>query len=86
MIWDLLKNVLLINFVFGKVIKYLNVLFVMTDYECGGSRNKKKDKMREKKKNPYKTGGRFRSSEIKDTDNSSKKVTNLKKRKAKKRK
>jgi len=28
-------------------------------------RNKKKDKMREKKKNPYKKGGKFRSSKIK---------------------
>jgi len=29
-------------------------------------RNKGKDKRKEKKKNPYKIGGRFRSSEIKE--------------------
>ncbi len=27
-------------------------------------RKKKKDKLREKKKNPYKTGGRFRASNV----------------------
>ncbi len=51
------------------------------DYACGGRRNKKKDKRREKKKNPYKTGGRFRASAIKETENSSKDVTNVKKAK-----
>jgi hypothetical protein len=56
------------------------------DYACGVRRNKKKDKLKEKKKNPYKTGGRFRSSEVKETDNSSRKVINLKKRKVRKRK
>jgi hypothetical protein len=56
------------------------------DYACGSSRNKKKDKMREKKKNPYKTGGRFRSSAITDLDNASSKVENLKKAKSKKKK
>ncbi len=58
----------------------------MSDYACGESRKKKKDKLKEKKRNPYKTGGRFRGSFINDTDNSSKKVINLKKRKAKKKK
>lgn len=51
----------------------------MDDYGFGGRRNKKKDKKREKKKNPYKTGGKFRSTSINETDNSSEKVTNLKK-------
>jgi len=36
----------------------------MADYECGGSRNKRKDKQREQKKHPYKSGGRFRSSNV----------------------
>lgn len=54
------------------------------DYGFGGRRNKKKDKMREKKKNPYKTGGRFRGSTVDETDNTSRKVTNLKKAKGKK--
>ena len=52
------------------------------DYAIGGSRNKKKDKMREKKKNPYKAGGRFRVMDVEETDNSSKKVISLKKKKA----
>ena len=57
------------------------------DYACGGCRNKKKDKKREKKKNPYKTGGRFRVSiTVKETDNTSKKITNVKKAKNKKKK
>ena len=56
------------------------------DYACGVRRNKKKDKLKEKKKNTYKTGGIFRSSEVKETDNSSRKVINLKKRKVRKRK
>jgi hypothetical protein len=30
------------------------------DYEFGGKRKKKKDKLREKKKHPYKSGGRER--------------------------
>jgi hypothetical protein len=56
--------------------------FMSDDYACGGNRNKKKDKMREKKKNPYKAGGRFRTSTtIKETNNTSKKVTNIKKSK-----
>ncbi len=55
------------------------------DYVYRDSRNKKKDKRREKKKNPYKTGGRFRAfTNVKETDNTSKKVTNVKKVKAKK--
>ena len=36
----------------------------MADYECGRSRNKRKDKKREKKKHPYKSGGAQRSSGI----------------------
>ena len=54
------------------------------DYAFGGRRNKKKDKMREKKKNPYKSGGRFRASGVNELDNSSEKVTNVKKEKARK--
>lgn len=54
------------------------------DYAFGGNRNKKKDKFKEKKKNPYKTGGKFRSSSVEETKNSSNKVTNLKKQKAQK--
>lgn len=54
------------------------------DYACGGRRNKKKDKLKEKKKNPYKVGGRFRGSTVIETDNSSKTVINLKKKKNKK--
>ena len=37
------------------------------DYDCGQKRNKRKDKMKDKKKHPYKKGGRFRSSEIDPT-------------------
>jgi hypothetical protein len=54
------------------------------DYGFGGKRNKKRDKAKKKRENPYKSGGRFRSSSISDTDNASKKVTNLKKAKNKK--
>jgi len=36
------------------------------------TRNKRKDKKREKKKHPYKKGGRFRSSAVKETSNKSK--------------
>lgn len=35
------------------------------DYACAGKRNKSKDKKREKKKNPYKSGGKYRSVELK---------------------
>jgi hypothetical protein len=56
------------------------------DYAFGGSRNKKKDKARKKRENPYKTGGKFRSSMVNELDNSSEKVTNLKKSKNKKKK
>ena len=51
-----------------------------------GSRNKKKGKLQEKKRNPYKVGGRFRGMEIKETQNVSEKVINLKKKKAKRKK
>jgi len=51
-----------------------------------GARNKKKDKLHEKKKNPYKTGGRFRVMGVKETDNTSKKVISLKKKNQKKKK
>jgi len=55
------------------------------DYACGSSRNKKSNKAKLKReKSPYKTGGRFRSSAINETDNSSKKVINVKKKKNKK--
>lgn len=54
------------------------------DYGFGSRRNKKKDKFKKRKENPYKSGGRFRSLNVDDTDNSSKKVTNLKQKKAKK--
>ena len=53
------------------------------DYAVGGSRNKKKDKMREKKRNPYKAGGKFRAMDVEELDNTSKKVVNVKKQKAK---
>lgn len=45
------------------------------DYDCGGSRNKKKDKKREKKRNPYKSGGSLRSSKVdlKESQKASKK-------------
>jgi len=39
----------------------------MGDYECGTSRNKRKDKKKEKKRHPYKSGGRFRSSSVKES-------------------
>lgn len=61
--------------------------FMSDDYACGSSRNKKRDKAKKKRENPYKSGGRFRTSAtISDTDNTSKKVTNLKKAKNKKKK
>jgi hypothetical protein len=53
------------------------------DYACGSSRNKKRDKAKKKRENPYKTGGRFRSSAIEETKNASKKAVNVKKEKAK---
>jgi hypothetical protein len=56
------------------------------DYACGSSRNKKKDKARKKRENPYKTGGRFRSFNVSETSNVSKKVENLKKKNGKKKK
>lgn len=31
-------------------------------FKCNSERKKKKNKLKEKKKNPYKTGGRFRAS------------------------
>jgi hypothetical protein len=34
------------------------------DYGCSEKRNKGKDKRREKKKNPYKTGGKYRGTKI----------------------
>ena len=37
----------------------------MSDYCCGDKRNKGKNKLREKKKHPYKVGGKFRSTDIK---------------------
>lgn len=51
-----------------------------------GARNKKKRKFEEKKRNPYKTGGRFRGTEVKETENKSENVTNLKKKKNKRKK
>lgn len=54
------------------------------DYAFGGSRNKKKDKAKKKRENPYKTGGRFRSSVVNELDTSSKKAKNVKKEKQKK--
>lgn len=56
------------------------------DYACGANRNKKKDKAKKKRENPYKTGGRFRALNVVETDNSSRKVINLKKKKNKKKK
>lgn len=40
----------------------------MDDYAFGSKRNKKKGKFREKKKHPYKSGGKFRSTPIDETD------------------
>jgi len=66
---------------------YFKVIFVIynmsDDYISGGGRNKKKNKMREKKKNPYKSGGRFRAVNVELT-NSVGNVINVKKRDAKK--
>jgi len=53
------------------------------DYVSGGARNKKKNKLKEKKKNPYKVGGRFRSANVELT-NSSGNAINVKKRNSKK--
>jgi len=36
----------------------------MSEYSCGDKRKKKKDKSREKKKHPYKAGGKFRGTKI----------------------
>lgn len=41
----------------------------MGSYECGSSRNKKKDKARKKRENPYKSGGRFRTFNVDETSN-----------------
>lgn len=54
------------------------------DYACGSSRNKKRDKAKKKRENPYKTGGRFRTLNVKETENPSGNVINLKKKKNKK--
>lgn len=35
-----------------------------SDYACSDKRNKGKDKKRDKKKHPYKKGGRLRSTKI----------------------
>jgi hypothetical protein len=37
----------------------------MSDYACSEKRNKGKNKMKEKKKHPYRKGGKFRTGEIK---------------------
>jgi hypothetical protein len=58
----------------------------MSDYAFGSRRNKKKDKFKERKRNPYKSGGKFRASGVNETENKSEKVDNLKKKKAKKKK
>ena len=34
------------------------------DYACSERRNKSKDKRKEKKKNPYKHGGKFRTENL----------------------
>ncbi len=41
--------------------------------DAGERRNKKKDKLREKKKHPYKTGGKFRLGNIEMKESSQKK-------------
>jgi hypothetical protein len=41
--------------------------------KCSSERKKKKDKFKEKKRNPYKKGGRFRSLDIGETDKKKKK-------------
>jgi hypothetical protein len=35
--------------------------------KCSSERKKKKDKLKEKKKNPYKRGGKFRASGVSET-------------------
>jgi len=37
---------------------------MVSDYACSDKRNKGKDKKRDKKKHPYKKGGRLRSTKI----------------------
>lgn len=56
----------------------------MSDYACGEKRNKKKDKLHEKKKNPYKTGGKFRSSGVVEVKSKSSKIIKVKKKMKKK--
>lgn len=56
------------------------------DYACGGRRNKKKDKAKKKRENPYKAGGRFRASNVNELDTSAKKAKNVKKEEQKKKK
>lgn len=51
------------------------------EYGFGSSRNKKRNKAKKKKENPYKLGGRFRSSNIDETSNKSSSVVNMKKKK-----
>lgn len=41
--------------------------------KSSSERKKKKNKFKEKKKNPYKTGGRFRASKIDEAGNKRKK-------------
>lgn len=45
----------------------------MDDYGFSSKRKKKKDKAREKKRNPYKVGGRFRSSSVSEVGKAKKK-------------
>jgi hypothetical protein len=42
----------------------------MSDYAFGSKRNKSKNKLKEKKKHPYKSGGKFRSTSIKISNKS----------------
>ena len=45
----------------------------MSDYAFGSKRNKSKDKLKEKKKHPYKSGGRFRATNVKVVNKKDKK-------------
>lgn len=43
----------------------------MESYECGSSRNKRKDKAKKKRENPYKVGGRFRTLNVDEVSSKS---------------
>jgi hypothetical protein len=43
------------------------------DYECGSKRKTKKDLKKKRQYRVYKRGGKFRTTEVKETDNKKKK-------------